>query len=383
MIKRYRLQNFKSILDVEVRFSPVTVLAGVSGAGKSSFLESFDLLRFLITGEPAPWFGGAIPDAAAFRPGGWPGHDGFRTRFDLSFSAPGSDRQLTYNLEAAFHHSAVQPVAELLKVAGQAAPLFAWREGKWSHRPEVDGLGAQHHPSKLRWLTALEDANIAYLTLGRGLAAYEFSPQVLTQGKNQRADRALMRDGSNAEDVLVAIMENLSMLPRRRAIEAALAAFSPKIESIAQVPRINELALTVHFNESKVPLPLSRQSAGWRRMLAHLLAIYQISTPQLVIFEEPDSGMSPNLLPILARHLLTAAAELGVQFLLTTHSPDMVRCFPVDAVRWVQMTDKGTRILPVTGDDLPELLAELAGGPVQTTKTQDASLPESQAVRKS
>lgn len=362
MIKRYRVQNFKSIVDVEVRLAPVTVLAGVTGSGKSNFLESFDLLRYLITGEPAPWFNGVTPNAVHIRPGGGMANEVFRSRFDLSFDAPGTEQQLTYNLEVGFHHNAVEPVAELLKQSGDAKPIFAWRDGKWSHQPKLDGVNPQNHPSKLRWLTPLEDANIAYLTLGRGVSFYEFPPTVLTQTKSQRADHAMMRDGSNAGEVLRGIMENLNTLPRWRCIEEVLTKWFPEIELIARDPhRNNELAVAVRFNESTVHLSLSQQSVGFRRILAYLVAIYQATTSPMVIIEEPDTGISANLLPIFAEHMLAAAKELGTQFLITTHNPELVRCFPVEAIRRVQMTGKGTRILPIADGDMPDLMAELTG----------------------
>ena len=40
MIHRLRVQNFKSIIDVAVDLSPVTVLVGKSGSGKSNFIQS-------------------------------------------------------------------------------------------------------------------------------------------------------------------------------------------------------------------------------------------------------------------------------------------------------------------------------------------------------
>ncbi len=370
MIKRCRVQNFKSIVDVEVRLSPVTVLAGLSGSGKSSFLESFDLLRYLITGEPAPWFNGVTPNATLLRPGGGTANEAFRSRFDLSFDAPGANRQLTYNLEVGFHHNAVEAVAELLKLSGDAKPIFAWRDGKWSHQPKLDGVNPQNHPSKLRWLTTLEDANIAYLTLGRGVSFYEFPPAVLTQTRSQRGDNALMRDGSNAGEVLRGIMENLNTLPRWRCIEGAFTEWFPRIESIARDPhRNNELAVLVCFNESTAHLSLSQQSVGFRRILAHLLAIYQATTPPMVIFDEPDNGISADLLPMLAEHMLAAAKELGTQFLITTHNPELVRCFPAESIRRVQMTAKGTRILPITDGDMPDLMAELGGGSFEVSES--------------
>ena len=45
MIHRFRVQNFKSIVDVDVDLSPVTVLVGKSGTGKSNFVQALRFLR--------------------------------------------------------------------------------------------------------------------------------------------------------------------------------------------------------------------------------------------------------------------------------------------------------------------------------------------------
>ena len=44
MIHRFRVQNFKSIVDVDVHLSPVTVLVGKSGTGKSSLVQALRLM---------------------------------------------------------------------------------------------------------------------------------------------------------------------------------------------------------------------------------------------------------------------------------------------------------------------------------------------------
>ena len=45
MIEQIRIQNFKSIRDVSVDVSPVTVLIGRSGVGESNFLRGIRFLR--------------------------------------------------------------------------------------------------------------------------------------------------------------------------------------------------------------------------------------------------------------------------------------------------------------------------------------------------
>lgn len=54
MIEHIRIQNFKSIRDASVDLSPVTVLIGRSGVGKSNFLRAIRFFRnYLTTGEAA------------------------------------------------------------------------------------------------------------------------------------------------------------------------------------------------------------------------------------------------------------------------------------------------------------------------------------------
>src|SRR5437868_10245717 len=45
MIKRIRIQNFRSLVDVTVDLDPLTILIGRSGTGKSNFIESIRFLR--------------------------------------------------------------------------------------------------------------------------------------------------------------------------------------------------------------------------------------------------------------------------------------------------------------------------------------------------
>ena len=52
MIHRFRVQNFKSIVDVDVDLSPVTVLVGKSGTGKSSFVQALRFLRDVLISQP-------------------------------------------------------------------------------------------------------------------------------------------------------------------------------------------------------------------------------------------------------------------------------------------------------------------------------------------
>ena len=45
MIRRIRIQNFRSLIDVDVELEPLTVLIGRSGTGKSNFVGAIRFLR--------------------------------------------------------------------------------------------------------------------------------------------------------------------------------------------------------------------------------------------------------------------------------------------------------------------------------------------------
>lgn len=47
-------------------------------------------------------------------------------------------------------------------------------------------------------------------------------------------------------------------------------------------------------------LPIQQESEGFRRVFAHLLAVYQQPERQAMIFEEPEKGIHPGALSLLA-----------------------------------------------------------------------------------
>src|SRR5688572_14720097 len=92
MIEQIQIQNFKSIRDVCVDLSPVTVLIGRSGVGKSNFLRAIRFVRNYLLD----------PGRAVQSEGGWRGIYPFGIKADLSFSIrfaiPGYDNRFHYQV---------------------------------------------------------------------------------------------------------------------------------------------------------------------------------------------------------------------------------------------------------------------------------------------
>ena len=68
-------------------------------------------------------------------------------------------------------------------------------------------------------------------------------------------------------------------------------------------------------------------SDGMLRFLCLATALLNPLLPPLVAIDEPELGLHPGLLPIVAEMIKTAAER--TQVLVTTHSPDLLNCFDI------------------------------------------------------
>jgi predicted ATPase len=84
--------------------------------------------------------------------------------------------------------------------------------------------------------------------------------------------------------------------------------------------------------------------------LAHLLALYQNPPRQLLLFDEPEQGIYPGALESLATEFKDSPSAGRGQVILTTHSPEMLDFFPVEALRVVELVEDETRISRVSAE---------------------------------
>ncbi len=102
-------------------------------------------------------------------------------------------------------------------------------------------------------------------------------------------------------------------------------------------------------------LPIQQESEGFRRVFAHLLAVYQQPERQVLVFEEPEKGIHPGALSLLADTFRAVTESGRVQILLITHSPALLAHFSVDEIRVVEMKDGETRVGPVSSEQRESL----------------------------
>ena len=357
MIHRVRVRNFKSIVDVTVDLSPVTVLVGRSGTGKSNFVEAVRFLRDALSSQQTT--------QQAFercRPATEP--DG-PTEFEVHFSIVGVDETFQYELSIAKEGlQRVPPIEERLALGAQCLFHQAVKDDRkrgtrhWLVEPQVFPV-PKAGPLALGRIPSVPEVVIAFTAITSGIGCYLFSDRVLCGGKPTQAAAGLDDSAANYLSALKELVTDLHDLSVRRNMVAALQRMNPTVASV----ELNDIRNPSHvvvghkFNGKTLPLQLSQESAGFRRFYAHLLALYQRPSKQTLLFEHPEDGIHPGALSLLAEEFKAAPGEGRGQVILTTHSPDFLDHFAAEQVRVVELDGLQTRI-GLVSDEQREAIRE-------------------------
>lgn len=358
MIKKVRIRDFKSIRDLTVELDPVTVLVGRSGTGKSNFVQALRFLRNCVI---------SLGNAPAYE-GGWPlivpagearpslvlevefsvESTGATYRYKLCFDVPGGRDYKAQDLNVC---------EELLSY--DSKPLYHRMQVKGDWRWEVaPPTVAPVNPTEslaIHRMPALSKVVHAYTALASGLGYYSLPTSVWSRFTNGAAgprDQILRQlsgmkdDGSNYLHVMREIAQNLHQPQVRASIFASLRRLNSTVASVELDSITNpQRAVVGHSAGDRVlELGLDQESDGFRRFYAQLLALYQLPPKLTNIFEEPENGVYPGALALLADEFKAAPHNGRGQVILTTHSPALLDEFDVESLRVVDFQDGQTVI---------------------------------------
>lgn len=341
MIERIRIRNYRSLHDVDVRLEPLTVLIGRSGSGKSNFVRAVRLLRDVLAGR-----GQGHEGPASNQPFGG-GAGGLAYELDLQMNGVG---RLAYSVtfNTGHHH---YPVLEEKLSAGDRV-VFHHALAKWLSEPAVTP-----HPGPgslvLGTLTGVREATIAYVALTRGIGSYDFPGTVLQE--NAPLERGPGYSGAGDTPLTVAgrILDAIERLDDWGAIGKSLVAVNPQLKALdLLMPGRNQLRAGVEVVAGRTLLvDVAQESEGFRRYLAHLLALYQTPPKQTMLFEHPEHGIHPGAMEALFEEFKTHVEDGRGQVVLTTHSPQFLDYFrDPGQVRVVTMDGGQTKIGPLAAD---------------------------------
>ncbi len=401
MLKRIKIQGYKSLVDLEVNFEHLAVLVGPNASGKSNFLDALHLLSRVATSRTLkeafelPYRGHAL-ESFTF------GEEGVKSLLEqetVSFSIEVDVQispKIVENVNQQIQKMRRVPLDEDESVSRRSPPTV--RSQNLRYRIEIEML------PKLGTLRVADEYLAALNTTGqlnqkrkpfleqidnqlhlrmegqarpahyeRGLnysilsmAHYPPHHPHLVAMRQELASwftfyfepRERMRLPNPVKEVhhiglmgedLAAFLNTLRGLNPRQfeSIEKSLHAMIPSVTGIeVGVNALGEVEL--NLCEGKKRISARGLSEGTLRILGLLTLVGAEEPPALIGFEEPENGVHPRRIRRIARFLEARMLLEDIQFIVTTHSSLLPDLIPPESVYVCRKVDGNTEIEPLT-----------------------------------
>ena len=402
MLKRIKIQGYKSLVDLELNLKPLSVLVGPNASGKSNFLDALQLLSRIATCHTLeeafdPPYRGHPLESFTF------GDEGIKSLLEeesVSFSIEVDVQLSTAVIESVNHRiqeireTAVKdtqsvdkpvpkqlpPVREenlryriememlpklgVLRVADEyLAALTAKGELNQKRKPFLEQIenrlhlrmeGQSHPLYYKRYLDYSILSRSHYPPHYPHLTAMQhelanwltFYLEPREQMRLPNPVKAVHDIGSMGED-LAAFLNTLQALNKRQfeAIEKSLRTMIPSITGIdVSVNELGEVELDLREGEKRISARVI--SEGTLRILGLLALVGAKETPALIGFEEPENGIHPRRIRRIARFLEARMLLEDIQFIVTTHSVLLPDLIPPEALYVCRKVNGNTEIEP-------------------------------------
>lgn len=371
-IQELSIKGFRSLRDVTWRPGKLNVVIGPNGSGKSNLLQAIGLLREAATGglsEAILRMGGVVPllwdgqvEEIAWSVVVEPLLEGEQVlAYELRLRRLGTTS--SYRIEREMLAGGVQGAilvrapdrAFMLDMNGQQVELG----NAQLLQPEQALLQVGSVPLGSSAVTGFHD-------LLSGWSLYHdirVDPGAsLRQAAVARMEDRLAADGQN----LIPVLHTLYTGSRdfKRAVDDAMrAAFSADYEELVFPPAADQrVQLRVRWRSLRTEQSAADLSDGTIRFLVLLAILANPNPPDLIAFDEPETGLHPSMLPIVAEHAADAARRTQVIF--TTHSAQLLDAFTATPpTTTVAKWEEGeTRLSVLDGDELARWLQEYTLG---------------------
>lgn len=187
-----------------------------------------------------------------------------------------------------------------------------------------------------------------------------------TKAAEIRPDTTLASNGDDLGTVLHEILTRYDFRPAAEDLRDFLRVAYPAFEEIhcdTTYGTPPQVLVRVREQGMSRSMEMWELSDGMLRFLCLATALLNPLPPPLIAIDEPELGLHPRLLPIVAE-MIKAAAE-RTQVLVTTHSPDLLNCFDIaDVAVMVRHADdaKVAWHRPANRRTLVQMLEDVANG---------------------
>lgn len=360
----------------------LNVLIGPNGSGKSNFIEAFELLRATPTdladcvrrgGGAAEWL--------------WKGHGATPAvaRLNAVLRVPVAERPLRYSLEFTEINQRLEVLDEAVE---ETTPRFAGAPDVYFYyrfqrgRPAINTR--THGTPDTRRVLKREDLDPQQSVLSQRRDP-DIYPEI-TSVAQTFARIATFRDWTFGRsvalrqpqpadlpiDLLLPDMRNLGLVlnslehgDRWGELNAHLRRFLPRFKHLStRVHAGGSVQIYLHEDGLRAPVPATRLSDGTIRYIALLAILMRPEAASVICLEEPELGLHPDAIGIIAGLLIEAAAS--TQLVVTTHSDVLVSALSehAESVLVSEWGSNGTRLARLESERLRFWLDEYRLGDI-------------------
>lgn len=364
------VDGFKSLRKVRWKPERLNVLIGPNGSGKSNLLDLLTLLSTAASGELS---------AAVQRSGGidsllWDGRENeIRILLKTLFDSPREQYAYSFTIETLQPRSGFRVAREELSAAEK---ILLYRDKRETFFfDERHGMTLLDAPiAEEKTLLAAVAGPLAGVSLSifqAKLAAWTIYRDFDTSADSPVRQPALTRRETHIDssgDNLVPVLHTLYTEDRqfRKELHSAMhAVFGNEFEELTFPPASDQkVQMRVSWRSLKRAQSSAVLSDGTLRFLFLVTVLANPDPPSLIAIEEPEVGLHPSMLPVIAEY--AAEASKRCQVIFTTHSPDFLDAFrhaSVQPTTTVTKWENGeTHLNVLRGEDLEYWLREYTLG---------------------
>jgi predicted ATPase len=341
MLRRLQIKGFKSLVDVDVKLPRLTVLFGPNAAGKSNFIDAVQTLSRIATSRTlsdalGPPIRGYPIEAFAFPGGGLPSllsmeSAHFSLKADISIERDDYRYNIMVQIQPKSGSLSIQD--EYLAALGKKGEpkgnptinridhrLRIRRKSKPAH-PREEPIGLNHS-----LLSDLRLGGGEYKAIERcrselsGWRTYYLDPRVAMRSARPPAD--VQEIGVLGEDIAPFLYRLRGEKEKHfAAVQRTLRSLIPGVEGLTVDLDKRRGTLDIQVRQGGMEFSSRIISEGTLRVLALCAIAANPWGGSLLAFEEPENGVHPRRLELIAQLLWFLTIDQERQLIVTTHSP--------------------------------------------------------------
>lgn len=344
LLQHIDIEGFKSIQKMNLDLKPLNVIIGANGAGKSTFIGAFRFLYEIVHkrmqnyiaekggAEKFLYFGSRTTQQIKIK------IDFTCNTYKASFKPAEPDTLLFASENACYENN--------------CSSYFSNYNGKES---KLDETGEFKVVYTKRYL--------------EGFRVYHFHDTSTTSALKKRASKNdslwLRQDGSNLAAVLYRLKKNEDLYHYYKKIVDAVQIVAPFFQDFILEPEENSLFLRWRHKGTDSYFDVTDFSDGTLRFiaLATLFLAPLNMIPDTILIDEPELGLHPLALKILAE-MMQAVARQGKQVIATTQSVTLINQFQPEDIIIADRKDNQSVFRRLDEKEIKDWLDEYALGEI-------------------